>query len=58
MYIEKILLKKYIFISACFGQVLNPNYKLYIDNFSNEVQKLNISVTPNIHTLIFHVPAK
>ena len=41
---------------ACFGQELDPNFKIYIANFEKAYKKLNVPMTNKVHVLVAHVP--
>jgi hypothetical protein len=41
-------------VSSCFGNVLDPNYPMYIHNFEQAYKDLGISVPPKVHMLIEH----
>lgn len=42
-------------VEACFSLKLNPEYKKYIAEFKRSYCDLNISITPKIHCVFFHV---
>ena len=41
--------------TACFGQVVMPNYQDKIKSFRIAYMKLGITVTPKVHALLVHV---
>lgn len=43
-------------VQSCSSQNLDENYKLHIENFRSSYMDLNISVTPKVHAIFFHVP--
>lgn len=43
-------------VTSCFGQNLDPHYQSIIGEFFNQIQALNISITPKIHAVVYHVP--
>ena len=42
-------------VHSCYGNDLLPDYDLNIDEFKNDFLQLNISVTPKIHAIFFHI---
>lgn len=42
-------------VTSCFSNKLNDDYKIIIKNFQRSYLALNISVTPKVHTVFFHV---
>jgi hypothetical protein len=42
-------------VKSCFGQDLDPNFGFYIDSFKQSYLSLNISVTPKVHAVFFHI---
>lgn len=43
-------------VKDCFGKELKPSYKASISQFKKSYLDLDISVTPKIHAIFFHVP--
>ncbi len=43
-------------VESCFGANLEPMYKDHIAAFKQAYYDLNISITPKIHAILFHVP--
>lgn len=43
-------------VTSCFGRQLKDNYETSISNFKDAYCDLNISVTPKVHAVFFHVP--
>ena len=43
-------------VQFCFGGNLEPSYKEDIGAFKQAYSHLNISITPKIHAILFHVP--
>ena len=42
-------------VSSCYSEDLKANYLSKIKIFSNDYMKLNISVTPKIHAVMYHI---
>lgn len=42
-------------VHSCFGEHLNPNYKVYIDEFFGKINDLKRTITPKIHCVLFHI---
>ena len=42
-------------VHSCFGNNLLPDYDLNINDFKNSFMRLNINVTPKVHTVFFHI---
>lgn len=42
-------------VKACFGIELDPNYKLYINNFKKSYLDLGVSVTPKVHSVFYYI---
>ena len=42
-------------VVACFGETLAENYKEVIAKFTQAYMQLNISITPKVHAVMFHV---
>ena len=42
-------------VSSCYGEDLKADYLRKIKIFSNDYMKLNISVTPKIHAVMYHI---
>ena len=42
-------------VASCYGKTLHENYKRNIAKFKAEYLKLNISVTPKVHAVLYHV---
>lgn len=45
-----------VVIESCFSTTLKPNYLDSIETFKKSYCDLNISVTPKVHAVFFHVP--
>lgn len=43
-------------VKACFGQVLDDEFQTHIDKFKKSFLDLEVSVTPKVHAIFFHVP--
>jgi len=43
-------------VHSCFGNDLNPNYKLCIKKFFDSCLSLDINITPKLHSIFHHVP--
>ena len=41
-------------VSSCFGQQLDPGFKVAINKFSSYYRRLGISVTPKVHCVMVH----
>lgn len=41
---------------SCFSSTLKPKYIQYISDFKRSYCDLNISITPKVHSVFFHVP--
>lgn len=42
-------------VKSCFGQHLDPNFEISLLNFKDSFLDLNVSVTPKIHAVFYHV---
>lgn len=42
-------------VGACYGNILDPEYKQKISNFKNAYVALGISVTPKVHAVFYHI---
>ncbi|OAF63901.1 hypothetical protein A3Q56_08396 [Intoshia linei] len=42
-------------VNSCFGKTLKGNYKQVISNFKESFCKLNIIITPKLHSIFFHI---
>lgn len=47
--------KFYRVVNSCFGFSLNPEYQKFIEDFKNSYLALEISVTPKLHAIFYHV---
>lgn len=45
----------HLVVKACFSQTLQPNFKECIANFRKSYSDLEISITPKVHAVFFHV---
>lgn len=45
----------HLVVKACFGTHLDPQYITYINNFKKSYLDLDISVTPKVHSVFFHI---
>lgn len=45
----------HLVVKACFGQTLDPNFEKHINDFKTSFLELEVSVTPKIHAVFFHV---
>lgn len=43
-------------VDACFSKILDTNFEDKIREFRNSYLELNISVTPKVHAVFYHVP--
>lgn len=43
-------------VQACFSMKLDPDFKQIITNFKQSYLDLEISITPKVHAVFFHVP--
>ena len=44
-----------VVVESCYGKDLLPNYKEAISQFQSKYNQLNISVTPKIHAVFYHI---
>jgi len=51
----KVLDDLRLVVKSCFGEFLDPNFVVYLENFRKSYTDLGISVTPKIHAIFFHV---